>query len=93
MVSWSEAHCVICNNYATLFTLGSNVNVVCDDWTPLHIACFGKKVGMIRLLVGSGANTNIIGEWSYTPINMLFMEYSQKTLMLHICEDEWLIKR
>lgn len=72
---------------------GSNVNVICDDWAAIHVACFNKLPNMIRLLVQNGADVNIVGDWSYAPINMLFIEYAKRERYIQPCYDEWLIKR
>lgn len=66
---------------------------MCEDWTAMHIACFNKTSSMIRLLVEFGANVNLIGDWSYAPVNMLFVEFSKREQYLQPCNDEWLVKR
>ncbi|XP_067948657.1 ankyrin repeat and SOCS box protein 3-like isoform X2 [Watersipora subatra] len=76
-----------------LASAGSNVNILCDEWTPLHVACFRKSAHVIRALVDLGANVNAMGEWTYCPINMIFVEHSKKVQLIHDCQDEWLIKR
>ena len=57
------------------------------------MACFKKSAAMIKLLVSVGANVNIVGEWTYAPVNMLFIDYSAKVKLLSECHDEWLITR
>ena len=76
-----------------MLLVGSNIDVMCEEWAPIHVACFNKTFSMIRLLVEAGANVNLIGDWSYAPINMIFVEFSKREQYLQACNDEWLVKR
>lgn len=76
-----------------IYFLGANIDVVCDDWTAMHVACFNKSSHMIRKLVEGGANVNFVGEWSYAPINMLFIEFAQREKYIQPCQDEWVVHR
>jgi len=66
---------------------------MCDDWCALHIACFNKTHFIIKLLVEYGANVNLIGDWGYTPINFLFVEYARREKYIIPAYDEWLQHR
>ena len=48
---------------------------------------------MIKLLVETGADVNAVGDWSYAPINMLFVEFAKRERYMQPCYDEWLIMR
>ena len=65
-------HSIMCNQRPLFFSAirnGTPLNQLSHGWTPLHVACWHRRLEMVQKLLEAGAIPSCVGLYGLTPLH------------------------